>query len=261
MTTVAASHDADAVGETCLQLSGISKRFGNLHVLDDVALSVRHGERRGIIGPNGAGKTTLFNVIAGELAPTSGKVYLYGRDITRLPPHSRAKLGLARTFQTTTLLPGLTVVENLVLSLQALTPTRFQCFVPRTHYRGFREEALRLLRQVQLEHCADWLVRALGHGEQRQVEILMALAQRPKLLLLDEPTAGLSAADAVLVTDMLRAYRRDVAMVLIEHDLSVVFNVVERITVLHYGRVVAEETAESIHDNAVVQEIYLGGKL
>ncbi|TAM59832.1 ABC transporter ATP-binding protein [bacterium] len=259
--SVAAVPDPRSSIEVCLQLSGVSKRFGNLHVLDDVALCVRHGERRGIIGPNGAGKTTLFNVIAGELAPTSGNVHLYGREITRLPPHARARLGLARTFQTTTLLPGLTVVENLVLSLQALTSTPFQCFVPRTHYRGFREEALRLLRQVQLDHCADWLVRALGHGEQRQVEILMALAQRPKLLLLDEPTAGLSAADAVLVTDMLRAYHRDVAMILIEHDLSVVFNVVERITVLHYGRVVAEESVESIHGNPVVQEIYLGGKL
>jgi branched-chain amino acid transport system ATP-binding protein len=245
----------------CLALEGISVRFGSLQVLDGVSLSVAQGERRGIIGPNGAGKSTLFNAITGEVTPRSGAVRLMGRDITRLPTHARARLGLARTFQTTTLFPALRVIDNLILSLQALTPVRFQCVRARGHYREFEEEARRLLAQVGLEGRAGWPARALGHGEQRQVEILLALAQRPALLLLDEPTAGLAAGDAHLVTEVLKRSRHDVTMVLIEHDMGVVFDIVDRITVLHYGRVVAEGTPEEIRANPVVQEIYLGGAL
>jgi branched-chain amino acid transport system ATP-binding protein len=247
--------------EPCLVVQDLSLRFGSLQVLDGVSLAVRRGERRGILGPNGAGKTTLFNTISGELTPFRGAVVLEGRDITRLPPHRRAALGLARTFQTTTLFPRLTVMENLILSLQALTPVRYQCLVPRTRYREFRNQAIELLAEVGLQDRADWPVRSLGHGEQRQVEILLALAQRPKVLLLDEPTAGLAPADTWLVTEMLKRYRRDVTMVLIEHDMQVVFDIVERLTVLHHGRVVADGTVDEVRADPVVQEIYLGGKL
>ena len=244
----------------CLELRGISKRFGSLGVLDDVTLTVRRGERRGIIGPNGAGKSTLFNIIAGELPASAGSVHLLGRDVSRLPAHRRARAGLARTFQTTTLFPRLTVVENLVLALQAHSPERFHLLAPRSRYRARDEEAVALLDRVGLAGCAEVLVDALGYGEKRQIEILLALAQ-PQLLLLDEPTAGLAPADASLVTEMLKRERGGTTMVLIEHDMGVVFDVVENLTVLHHGRVVADGPLETIRGDAKVQEIYLGGNL
>jgi branched-chain amino acid transport system ATP-binding protein len=248
-------------GDVCLRLEGIGKRFGSLGVLDDVSLTIRAGERCGIIGPNGAGKSTLFNVIAGELPPTSGTVHFQGRDVTRLAAHARARRGLARTFQTTTLFPRLTVLENLVLALQAHSGERFHLLAPRARYRARDDEALMLLERVDLAARAHVLVDTLGYGEKRQVEIMLALAQKPTLLLLDEPTAGLAPGDASLVTEMLKREHRGLTMVLIEHDMGVVFDVVDRLTVLHHGRVVADGPLEQIRGDATVQEIYLGGKL
>lgn len=245
----------------CLSLRGVTKRFGSLSVLDDVSLDVRTGERCGIIGPNGAGKSTLFNIVAGELPLTSGTVSFLGRDVTRLAAHTRARSGLARTFQTTTLFPRLTVVENLVLALQAHSSERFALLAPRSRYRERDDEALALLDQVGLADRGDTLIDALGYGEKRQIEILLAMAQRPKLLLLDEPTAGLAPGDATLVTEMLKRERSGLTMVLIEHDMGVVFDIVERLTVLHHGRVVADGSLDAIRGDAAVQEIYLGGVL
>jgi branched-chain amino acid transport system ATP-binding protein len=245
----------------CLQLAGVSKRFGSLTVLEDVSLSIRAGERCGIIGPNGAGKSTLFNIVAGDLPLTRGAVHFLGDDVTRVSAHARARRGLARTFQTTTLFPKLTVVENLVLALQAHSAERFAMLVPRSRYRARDEEACALLDRVGLADRAYAAVDALGYGEKRQIEILLALAQRPKLLLLDEPTAGLAPGDASLVTEMLKRERTGLTMVLIEHDMGVVFDVVDRLTVLHHGRVVADGPVEAIRGDANVQEIYLGGKL
>jgi branched-chain amino acid transport system ATP-binding protein len=245
----------------CLTLKNVHKRFGSLRVLEDVCFTVAAGERRGIIGPNGAGKSTLFNIIAGELQLTSGTVQLLGRDVSRMPAHGRARMGLSRTFQTTTLFPKLTVVENLILALQAGSADRFQCILPRSRFRDRHDQALELLARVGLESRADLVVDALGYGEKRQVEILMAISQRPKLLLLDEPTAGLPQSDASLVTEMLKRDKSGMTMVLIEHDMSVVFDVVERLTVLHYGRVIADGPLEEIRGDPNVQEIYLGGKL
>jgi len=245
--------------EPCLEVRGLTVRFGSLVALDGVSFAVRPGERRGIIGPNGAGKSTLFNTIAGDVSPSAGIIRLRGREVTRLPPHRRASLGMARTFQTTMLCPRLRVVENVILSLAALRSVRHQCLFPLSRYRDLRDEALRLLAHVGLDAKAEWPVRMLGHGEQRQVEILLALAQRPALLLLDEPTAGLAAEDASTVTAMLKGYPDDVTIVLIEHDMGFVFDVVERVTVLHYGRIVADGTPEEIRAHATVQEIYLGG--
>ncbi|MBV8151666.1 MAG: ABC transporter ATP-binding protein [Candidatus Eremiobacteraeota bacterium] len=244
-----------------LSLHGVSKQFGNLRVLEDVSFAVAPGERRGIIGPNGAGKSTLFNIIAGELPCTNGSVELRGRDVSGLPAHARARLGVARTFQTTTLFPRLSVLENLVLALLAGSPDRFQFLVSRRRYREREEKARELLSRVHLESRADLPADALGYGEKRQVEILLAIAQRPQLLLLDEPTAGLAPSDTTLVTEMLRADRSGTTMVLIEHDMSVVFDVVERLTVLHYGRVVADGPLDRVRADPTVQEIYLGGKL
>ena len=245
----------------CLALRSVSKRFGSLQVLDDVWFTVEAGEHRGIIGPNGAGKSTLFNIISGELPLTSGTVQLLGRDVSSMRAHQRARMGMSRTFQTTTLFPRLTVAENLVLALQAGSPERFQCILPRSRYHARHDEALELLGRVGLESRADLLVDALGYGEKRQVEILMAIAQKPKLLLLDEPTAGLPQSDASLVTEMLKRDKSGMTMVLIEHDMSVVFDVVEKLTVLHYGRVIADGPLEAIRADENVQEIYLGGKL
>ena len=247
--------------DTCLALRAVCKRFGSLSVLEDVWFSVRSGERRGIIGPNGAGKSTLFNIISGEIPLTSGTVQLLGRDVSSMPAHARARLGLSRTFQTTTLFPRLSVAENLLLALQADSKDRFQCIVPRSRYRARHDEALELLARVGLESRAGLPVDSLGYGEKRQVEILMAIARKPKLLLLDEPTAGLPQSDASLVTEMLKRDRSGMTMVLIEHDMSVVFDVVERLTVLHYGRVIADGALDDVRADSSVQEIYLGGKL
>lgn len=252
-----ATNGADA----CLALRGVCKRFGSLSVLEDVWFSVADGERRGIIGPNGAGKSTLFNVISGEIPLSSGTVFLLGRDVSSMPAHHRARLGLSRTFQTTTLFPRLTAIENLILALQADSRDRFQCFRPRTSFHERHDEGLQLLDRVGLVDRAETIVDSLGYGEKRQIEILMAIARRPKLLLLDEPTAGLPQSDASLVTEMLKGDKSGMTMVLIEHDMSVVFDVVEKLTVLHYGRVIADGTLEQIRADQNVQEIYLGGKL
>ncbi|HEX3551547.1 MAG TPA: ABC transporter ATP-binding protein [Candidatus Elarobacter sp.] len=252
---------AGGVSDACLELQGVTKRFGSLTVLDDVSLAIRPGERCGIIGPNGAGKSTLFNIIAGDLPLTRGSVRFFGTDVTRSSAHARARRGLARTFQTTTLFPKLTVGENLVLALQAQSAERFAMFAPRSRYRARDEEARALLDRVGLASRANELVDALGYGEKRQVEILMALAQKPKMLLLDEPTAGLAPGDASLVTEMLKREARTLTLVLIEHDMGVVFDVVDRLAVLHHGRVVADGPLERIRGDETVQEIYLGGKL
>jgi branched-chain amino acid transport system ATP-binding protein len=252
---------AEIAPDACLALRGVCKQFGNLRVLEDVWFSVRPGERRGIIGPNGAGKSTLFNIISGEIPLTSGTIQLLGRDVSRMPAYRRARMGLSRTFQITTLFPRLSVVENLILALQAHSRDRFQCILPRSRYHDRHDEALSLLSRVGLESRADLPVDALGYGEKRQVEILMAIAQRPKVLLLDEPTAGLPQSDASLVTEMLKRDRSGMTMVLVEHDMSVVFDVVEKLTVLHHGRVIADGTLEEIRADQSVQEIYLGGKL
>ena len=245
----------------CLALDCVTKRFGRLAVLEEVSFTVPSGQRCGIIGPNGAGKSTLFNIVAGDLPLTRGSVRFLGADVTRRSAHARARLGLGRTFQTTTLFPKLTVLENLVLALQAQSAERFAMLVPRSRYRARDDEALALLERVGLTSRADYLVDALGYGEKRQIEILLALAQRPKLLLLDEPTAGLAPADATLVTAMLKREHADLTIVLIEHDMGVVFDVVERLVVLHHGRVVADGPLETIRGDERVQEIYLGGKL
>jgi branched-chain amino acid transport system ATP-binding protein len=252
---------AHVAPDACLALRAVCKRFGSLTVLDDVWFSVQPGERRGIIGPNGAGKSTLFNIISGELPLTSGTVQLLGRDVSKMPAHQRARLGLSRTFQTTTLFPRLTVIENLVLSLQAHSKDRFQCFLPRTSFRERHDEALALLDRVGLKDRAEMVVDSLGYGEKRQIEILMAIARRPQILLLDEPTAGLPQSDASLVTEMLKRDESGMTMVLIEHDMSVVFDVVANLTVLHYGKVVADGPLDRVRADPNVQEIYLGGKL
>ncbi len=241
-----------------LALSDLSKAFGGLKAVDGVALSVEPGERRALIGPNGAGKTTLFNLISGELPPSEGRIALFGRDVTTLPPHRRAALGLARTYQITNLFPSLTVLENLLLAVQGLERTKLAFLRPVASYRHLFERARAVLDSVGLGGKEGEVVKNLSHGEQRQMEVAMALASRPRLLLLDEPTAGLSPAESLTMTALLKTLDAGITLLVIEHDMDVAFALTDRVTVLHNGRVVADGSREEVRANPLVKEIYLG---
>ncbi|MBV8087600.1 MAG: ABC transporter ATP-binding protein [Chloroflexi bacterium] len=244
-----------------LSLQGICKHFGALRAVDEVSLDVEPGERRAVIGPNGAGKTTLFHVVSGVLPPTSGRIGLFGQDATGLPIHRRIGLGMARTFQITNLFRNLTVEHNVVLALQALTPTKLSMFRPLNAYTELRHRAEELLDEWRLLDKRDALVRELGYGEQRAMEIMLAVCQKPRLLLLDEPTAGLSPAETAAATQTIRQLPRDMAMLLIEHDMDVVFDLCDSMTVLHLGQVLASGAPSAVRANPQVQEIYLGEPL
>jgi branched-chain amino acid transport system ATP-binding protein len=244
-----------------LIINNVSKAFGRLQALDGISLTLMHGERRALIGPNGAGKTTLFHVISGILSPSSGKILIFGQDASCLPVHKRAALGVARTFQITNLLPTLSVLENILLSLQAHEPYRFVIHRPIASFGPLFLRAQEILETWELWDGRDTEVRSLSYGEQRELEIVMALAQRPKLLLLDEPTSGLSPSETASVTKMVRNLPRNVTMLLIEHDMDVIFDLVDRISVLHLGRLIAEGSTEEIRQDRTVQQIYLGSQV
>ena len=239
-----------------LKVSRLSKRFGGVDAVVDVSLGIEAGERRVLIGPNGAGKTTLFHCIAGTQLASSGTVSLFGSDITRLPPYARARAGLARTFQITNLFPTLTVEENLLLAVAATE--KVGLIRPMRAYRALYERASRLLEQWGLAEKPQRQVRHLSYGEQRQLELALALAGSPRLLLLDEPTAGLSASETARVVSMVRSLPREITLLMIEHDMDVAFELADRITVLHQGRIVVEGDAAAIRADPQVTEIYLG---
>jgi len=241
-----------------LTLSNVSKAFDGLHAVDGVSLAVAAGERRAIIGPNGAGKTTLFSLISGESKPTAGRIHLFGRDVTRLPPHRRAALGLARTYQITNLFPRLTVLENSLLAVQALTAAKLHLHRALSRYTDHFDQARSVLEAVGLGATENQVVRNLSHGEQRQLEIALALAGNPRLLLLDEPTAGLSPAESHIMTALLKKLDSTITLLVIEHDMDVAFELTDRITVLHYGKVIADGLSHEVKSNPIVQEIYLG---
>ncbi len=245
-------------GTQVLALENLSINFGGLLAVAAVDLRVLPGERRAIIGPNGAGKTTLFNLISGDLAPTTGRILLFGQDITRLPPHRRAALGLARTFQITKLFANLTVWENVLLACQALERTKFSMLWPLRTYRHLYARGEELLRAVGVWDQRDETIRNLSHGVQRQLEVALALAGRPKVLLLDEPMAGLSPAETHEMTELLRKLERSITLLIIEHDMDVVLDLAERIAVLHLGRLIADGSKDAVRANREVQEIYLG---
>lgn len=246
--------------DLALNLVGVAKAFGGLRALDGVSLQVKPGERRAIIGPNGAGKTTLFNLISGELPLSQGQIMLFGQDITRLPPHRRAALGLARTYQVTNLFPRLTALENCLLAVQALAPTKFHLHRSLRRYPGLFERAHTVLEAVGLGDKAEETVRDFSHGEQRQLEIALALAGTPKLLLLDEPTAGLSPGESAMMTARLRTLHPSITILIIEHDMDVAFALTSRITVLHFGKVIADGLADDVKADPLVQRIYLGSE-
>jgi branched-chain amino acid transport system ATP-binding protein len=241
-----------------LDLANVTKDFGALRAVDQVTMSVAPGERRAVIGPNGAGKTTLFNVITGELALTKGQVELFGRDISRLAPHKRVALGLGRTFQITNVFPGLTVEENVLLAAQGLSRTKmnFLRLVPRTG--EFRDRAAQALDDAGILDVKDSRTSELSHGEQRQLEVALALALQPRLLMLDEPAAGLSTAERATMADLIRSLPRDLTILLIEHDMDLALGLAERVTCLHYGKVIADDDPDGIAANGEVQDCYLG---
>jgi len=243
---------------TALEVDNLSHSFGGLTALADVRLSVAPGERRAIIGPNGAGKTTLFNIISGIFRPSTGRIRLFGQDVTRLPTHRRAQLGLARTFQISTLFPRLSVLDSVLLAVQGLDAARFTLHRRRAAYGHLLERAESLLADWGLADRARQVTRQLSYGEQRQVELVLALAGRPKVLLLDEPTAGLSPAETASVAAMIRRFSRDTTILLIEHDMDVALELVDRVAVLFQGRVLAEGGKDKIKSDREVAAIYLG---
>jgi branched-chain amino acid transport system ATP-binding protein len=243
--------------EPTLRLRGVGRRFGGLHAVRDVDLDIVGGERRAILGPNGAGKTTLFNVIAGDFPVTSGTVELFGQDVTSMPARSRAKLGLARSYQQARLFLGLSVEDNIYLSILGVRGGHLRPLITRRDGE-MRERAREAARRVAIEDKLAEPVGSLSHGEHRQVALALALASQPRLLMLDEPASGLSRGERQLLTDLLLGLGREITLIVIEHDMDVALRVAERVTMMHDGRVIVEGTPEEIRANEVVHDLYLG---
>jgi branched-chain amino acid transport system ATP-binding protein len=241
-----------------LALTGLKKSFGGLPATNDVSLDVPAGERRLIIGPNGAGKTTLFNLITGGLRPDAGTIRLFGEDISRLKPHERAHRGMARTYQIITLFSKDSLEHNVVLSLLGLAKARWDAFRPLAGHAGLHGEARRILGLVGLEDRAGRPIAEVSYGEKRRVEIAMALAQQPKLLLLDEPLAGLSREERSGIKALIKGIPREVTVIMIEHDMDIALDLAERVTLLHYGKVIVEGTRTEVVADPRTREIYLG---
>ena len=243
-----------------LEIDAVTKRFGSLVAVRDVSLQVDEGELRAIIGPNGAGKTTLFNLVSGLFAPTAGTIRFAGEDVSRLKPHQRVQRGMARTFQITEIFPELSVAENLQVAVEIADGLRLRPWISARQKSAVRERIAELVERVGLAKKADRLVGELSHGDQRAVEIGLALALKPRLLLLDEPTAGMGDQETYEITALMRRLHRELAqtIVLIEHDMRVIFHLADRITVLDQGRVLAEGTPGEIAANEAVQAAYLG---
>ncbi len=246
------------MSEPILQTRNLKKNFGALMVTDDINLPLASGARHAIIGPNGAGKTTLINLLSGALTPTGGSVHLGGRNITRMPEHQRVKQGIARTFQINTLFMGLSVIDNLTLAISERMGIATGIFHPAGSYKEVLDEALQILNTLKLEKDASTEIHELPYGRQRLVEIAIALALDPKVLLLDEPAAGVPSTESHIILDAVDSLPKDIAVLIIEHDMDVVFRFAERITVLVTGGIMAEGDPEEIARNREVQEVYLG---
>jgi branched-chain amino acid transport system ATP-binding protein len=246
------------VADALLEIERLSKRFGGVVASDAIALAVPQGELHAIIGPNGAGKTTLISQLAGEIAPNAGHIRFAGRDITGLPIFRRSQLGLARSFQITSLFLDFTVLDNVALAVQAHAGHSFRFWRDARSQSELRTPARAALARVGLAGRADVVVSNLSHGEHRQLEIAMALATTPRMLLLDEPMAGMGPDESARMVKTLRELKRELTILLIEHDMEAVFALADRITVLVYGRIIASGTPEAIRANAEVRQAYLG---
>jgi branched-chain amino acid transport system ATP-binding protein len=244
--------------EPTLRLRGVGRRFGGLLAVDDVDLDVAHGERRAILGPNGAGKTTLFNVISGDLAASSGKVEMFGSDVTRVAARKRARLGLARTYQQSRLFLGVSVEDSIYLSILGVGGGHLRPVILPRKDKAIREQAREAARRVAIDHKLGTEVGELSHGEHRQVALAMALASNPTILMLDEPAAGLSRGERGLLTELLVALDPEITLILIEHDMDVALVVSEQVTMMHDGRVIVEGTPDEIRANQLVHDLYLG---
>jgi branched-chain amino acid transport system ATP-binding protein len=241
-----------------LEIVDLNKAFGGLKVTQDISLTVRQGERRLIIGPNGAGKTTLFNQISGDMWPNSGQIRLFGTDVTTLAPYRRAHLGLSRTYQIITLFAADTLEHNVTLGLLGLLPSRWQMWRPLSFYRDLANEARQTLDTVGLLHLADHPVSEIAYGEKRRVELAMALAQKPRLLLLDEPLAGLSNGERAAVKSLIASIPRHTTVIMIEHDMDTALDLAETVTLLNYGRVIVDGERDAVIADERTREVYLG---
>jgi branched-chain amino acid transport system ATP-binding protein len=241
-----------------LELKDLSKAFGGLRAVNRVSLKIMPGDRKAIIGPNGAGKTTLFNLITGILPATSGRVVLFGQDVTSWPSHRRTALGMARTFQITSLFPKLTVLDNILLAIEGQRASKLVMWRFLSSYHDVYAKAHDLLERAAFADRKETQVRYLSHGEQRQLEIVLGLASDPDILLLDEPAAGLSSGESAEMIEFLQGLDPKMAILLIEHDMDVVFDVADDISVLYFGEVLESGPVERIRSSARVQEIYLG---
>jgi branched-chain amino acid transport system ATP-binding protein len=246
------------VADALLRVENLVRRFGGIVATDNLSLDVARGELHAIIGPNGAGKTTLISQLTGQLLPDSGTIRFADRDITGLPAYRRSALGLARSFQITSLLLDFTVIDNVALAAQAHDGHSFRFWGDARKESHLREAARSALDRVGLAHRAETVVSELSHGEQRELELAVALATRPQLLLLDEPMAGLGSTESARMVKLLQELRREVTIVLVEHDMDAVFALADRITVLVYGRVIASGVPAAIRGNEEVRRAYLG---
>jgi branched-chain amino acid transport system ATP-binding protein len=246
------------VTDAVLTIDELVVAFEALRAVDGVSMSIPRGERRAIIGPNGAGKTTLFNAVNGVARATHGRIVFDSRDITRLPTHRRARLGISRTYQITNLFPTLSVADNMALAARGLTPQKFSLFGSPQVVGKEAAAIAHALNAVRLSERVDARVKELSYGEQRQLEIALALVAGPRMLLLDEPAAGLSPAERSIVAQIIRSLQPDLTVILIEHDMDLALGLVDYVTCMHEGRVLVEGTPDAIRRNGLVQEVYLG---
>jgi len=247
--------------EAILWTEGLVKEFDGFRAVNGVSMKIERGTCKGLIGPNGAGKTTLFNLLTGFLKPTSGRIFFEGREITHLPPHERAKLGIGRSFQVTNIFQRLPVIENVRLAVQAMGRRAFDLFTHRDDLREYWERAIELLWEIGLADKLYVPAGSLTISDQRKLEVAMALAGEPKLLLLDEPTAGVSMEDVPDVLNVIESVRKrgDITILLVEHKIDVVMGLCDKVMVMHKGSIIMEGTPEEVAANETVQEIYLGG--
>src|SRR5712671_4692435 len=241
-----------------LEIIDLNKAFGGLKVTQSISLAIRKGERRLIIGPNGAGKTTLFNQISGDMRPNSGQIKRFGADVTQFAPYTRAHFGLSRTYQIITLFTGDTLEHNVTLGLLGLRPSRWQMWRPLSFYGDLATEARRVLDAVGLLHLAAYPVSEIAYGEKRRVELAMALAQKPRVLLLDEPLAGLSNTERSTVKSLIASIPRQTTVVMIEHDMDTALDLAETVTLLNYGRVIVDGDRDAVIADERTREVYLG---